>query len=1745
LILSNQIDGYNTIDLSTNLSSNIFNLLPSNPTIYPLLADTMYGKAECHRYLGLFLTSKQLYLTSISIYLKCNDGNESLDTTRGSYGLAELLRLQGLFIDSLTLHESILSIRLSLVGSEDILLIESLIALSNCFYDIGHYKESKNMIDKAYSLYINNQSNITLSIHLSARIIELYLYISRLDYSVGNYKHAWEFIDKAHDRQIQLYTQLIGQAIDNNNNNISVDTKANNKLDSKSTYEEVDKEVDGGPFLSDILYYKAIYKLSLGKYSQAKQLAQQSLNIRIKYYGRLTHPFDKVNANKIAEKGIDTSSVSESLQQPSILTTTDVSDDKSLFGIERSSIHIDNINASSNSIDKNKERSIYPYSNTSFHAPIISNMISSMKSNSNNDKSNNSDDKQTNNIDDFIIEEDADLFKFIHDGDVVVSHPLIAESLRLLGEITLAVGQLDESKDYLYYALTMYRELHGYVYISSYSSSCLYTYAQFINQLGYYIESLSLHQVILNQRLKILGESHPHYAQSLQSIGQIYCQLGKYVDSKHCYNQSYKIFLTIYDNDNHIKLGEVIIDQSEILYYLEEYNNALDSSNKALSILKQYYHENHILVSKCYYIQSAINKQLNNLTASNSLIEQSISINTSLYGDKHVYTVDRLIYLGELIGVQGKYSEANKLLDQCLAIYLSKYKNYNSNHPMILYTMILTSHIYIYLSQYKIAKTLLIKIHKNIKKLLNNSEYSNHPYIGVCLHALADILRYEGLYTQSKVLYDQVLTIYKQIYQEPSSYICNVLYSVGELGLVDGNNIDISNKLFDQCLANYRIIYSSMHSKVATTLASIGKVLYQKGKYIESKNIFERALSMYRTVLGNEHSEIYITQYYISLIYLKTCKFDQAIATLEKCYESLQSIYHNKHPIIGSINYTFGIIYNNLCNYEKAYNYLLDSLTIRQDIFPDLPNHPAIAESLFGIAENLRLRGYYEDINNKIIDLDVKDDLNDYDTNKLMDANNDTLVKGSVGWDNETTNQTNKHPTKVNKKPLSKSDLTMALPVYEMSLHIRLTIYPKDHPLVMECEKGIADCLYMLGRLKPAHSLYVNVLIICYRVYGEEHVDTISAMISVTDILKSMGKLYPPDKQSDKQVDKQADKQIESKSEKQVEKLADKASVNPGTVSLIDHLSSAFSANVELTSVNNIWSSDVSNQISTVSPTNKKGQVLHPISSTKKTTTTKENVKTIGKLPNLVNTNVNPNQRGYMGYAFPKTNPVLPTNSNSNKDVNSSNKIQYDSTKWLCDKMLSTYKKIYPNNDVTLLLVEIYYIKGEIAKAKKKPQFALNFYEKALTLSKQLFANKSDYMLINGLLYNAIGELSRNEHNYANALTYYEKALVIFKNLYKNCPNHPNLSDVTSNIAMLFYSQGKYMEALPLFESSLEKRRIVFGTYHSSVAQSLNNYAGLLHTLGKYHEALPMYEESLAIKSKLFGQNHTDVASSMNNLGLLLKALGKYTEALSYYNQALLIQRKLYGSNHPHIASTLNNKASLLISMQQQLQAKDLYIEVIEMKRKIYGNDDPSVASSLNNLAGLLFNLNDIDRSMVLYEESLRIRKKYFTENHISVAESMNNIGLVLFSLGKLNEAFDYYENALRIKIKLMGERHPSVATSMHNLGGLLHKMKRYDEAKDWYSKAYDIRKISLGENHVDTKASFENLKAIEIDKIKQDKEISNKNNITLLLNTNNSNQIDSKLSNNMLISPGSSRDGEALFSMNVSNSFDSGLQKF
>ena len=89
------------------------------------------------------------------------------------------------------------------------------------------------------------------------------------------------------------------------------------------------------------------------------------------------------------------------------------------------------------------------------------------------------------------------------------------------------------------------------------------------------------------------------------------------------------------------------------------------------------------------------------------------------------------------------------------------------------------------------------------------------------------------------------------------------------------------------------------------------------------------------------------------------------------------------------------------------------------------------------------------------------------------------------------------------------------------------------------------------------------------------------------------------------------------------------------------------------------------------------------------------------------------------------------------------------------------------------------------------------------------------------------------------------------------------------------------------------------GPYHPSVATSLNNLALLYYAQGHYARAEPLYKRSLKINEKALGPDHPNVALSLNNLALLYDDQGYYAQAEPLYKRALKIDEKALGPDHP------------------------------------------------------------------------------------------------------------------------------------------------------------------------------------------------------------------------------------------------------
>jgi Flp pilus assembly protein TadD len=303
------------------------------------------------------------------------------------------------------------------------------------------------------------------------------------------------------------------------------------------------------------------------------------------------------------------------------------------------------------------------------------------------------------------------------------------------------------------------------------------------------------------------------------------------------------------------------------------------------------------------------------------------------------------------------------------------------------------------------------------------------------------------------------------------------------------------------------------------------------------------------------------------------------------------------------------------------------------------------------------------------------------------------------------------------------------------------------------------------------------------------------------------------------------------------------------------------------------------------------------------------------------------------------------------------------------------------------------------------------------------------------------------------------------------CASNENIEFARSLnfLATLYYSQGRYNEAEPLYLQSLDISKRQLGDDHPSVATSLNNLAGLYKSQGRYNDAEPLYLQSLDIRKRQLGNDHPHVADSLNNLAGLYKSQGRYNDAEPLYLQSLDIRKRQLGDDHPHVADSLNNLAGLYESQARYNDAEPLYLQSLDISKRQLGDDHPHVAYSLNNLALLYEKQRRYNDAEPLYLQSLDISKRQLGDDHPSVASSLNNLAALYAYQGRYNDAEPLYLQSLDIRKRQLGDDHPSVATSLNNLALLYESQGKYSETEDLAQQALVIYQNRLGNEHPNT----------------------------------------------------------------------------
>ena len=99
------------------------------------------------------------------------------------------------------------------------------------------------------------------------------------------------------------------------------------------------------------------------------------------------------------------------------------------------------------------------------------------------------------------------------------------------------------------------------------------------------------------------------------------------------------------------------------------------------------------------------------------------------------------------------------------------------------------------------------------------------------------------------------------------------------------------------------------------------------------------------------------------------------------------------------------------------------------------------------------------------------------------------------------------------------------------------------------------------------------------------------------------------------------------------------------------------------------------------------------------------------------------------------------------------------------------------------------------------------------------------------------------------------------------------------NLAIVYFGQGRYAEAEPLFQQAQHTLERVLGPEHPELATSLNALGAMYHEQGRLAEAEPLLERALGIRETALGPFHPDVAASLRNLEKVLRDQGRYHAA--------------------------------------------------------------------------------------------------------------------------------------------------------------------------------------------------------------------------------------------------------------------------
>ncbi|KAE9370158.1 TPR-like protein [Stipitochalara longipes BDJ] len=315
-------------------------------------------------------------------------------------------------------------------------------------------------------------------------------------------------------------------------------------------------------------------------------------------------------------------------------------------------------------------------------------------------------------------------------------------------------------------------------------------------------------------------------------------------------------------------------------------------------------------------------------------------------------------------------------------------------------------------------------------------------------------------------------------------------------------------------------------------------------------------------------------------------------------------------------------------------------------------------------------------------------------------------------------------------------------------------------------------------------------------------------------------------------------------------------------------------------------------------------------------------------------------------------------------------------------------------------------------------------------------------------------------------------------------------------LGIVLTENGKYKEAEEVLRENLRIKRGVddwlpeFNDHnYKSTINAMATLASELEDHDELQDAERLYREALALLTEDFGEGETDRLQTMSNLATLLVKVDRLDEAETLYTKLLVLGSKAVDIPNRHAVEALSHFAELLTRLDRADEAEALYRTLLKRVKKPQAEVGSSaenryggsrdVLRAISSFADFLRDQDRLDEAEDLYREAVNLGRHILNSpaepnsehpidrfsllrlDKIFAILNMQDLGGVMLDKGNYAEAEAVFREAITISSKALGAYHLCTLRTIRELAISLRKQLRSEEADCLLQDTMKLRSLA------------------------------------------------------------------------------------